>query len=31
MCAAQLSKIVCYNPAHPYLLLIPTILLSPAC
>jgi len=28
MCAAQLSKIVCYNPAHPYLLLIPTILLS---
>ncbi|HEX4414964.1 MAG TPA: MFS transporter [Lacipirellulaceae bacterium] len=28
MCAAQLSKIVCYNPDHPYLLLIPTILLS---
>ncbi len=28
MCAAQLSKIACYNPAHPYLLLIPTILLS---
>ncbi len=28
MCAAQLSKIVCYNPVHPYLLLIPTILLS---
>jgi glycoside/pentoside/hexuronide:cation symporter, GPH family len=28
MCAAQLSKIFCYNPAYPYLLLIPTILLS---
>jgi len=28
MCLAQLSKIVCYNPAHPYLLIIPTILLS---
>jgi len=28
MCLAQLSKIVCYNPAHPYLVLIPTILLS---
>jgi GPH family glycoside/pentoside/hexuronide:cation symporter len=28
MCIAQLSKIVCYNPAHPYLVLIPTILLS---
>jgi len=25
---AQLSKIVCYNPAHPYLILIPTLLLS---
>lgn len=28
MCAAQLSKIVCYNPAMPYLIFIPTILLS---
>jgi GPH family glycoside/pentoside/hexuronide:cation symporter len=28
MCAAQLSKIVCYDPAHPYLVLIPTVLLS---
>jgi glycoside/pentoside/hexuronide:cation symporter, GPH family len=28
MCAAQLSKIVCYNPLHPYLLLVPTVLLS---
>lgn len=28
MCAAQLSKIVCYNPALPYLIFIPTILLS---
>ncbi len=28
MIAAQLSKIVCYNPAHPYLIVIPTILLS---
>src|SRR5262249_58716402 len=28
MCAAQLSKIVCYNPSYPYLLLIPTVLLS---
>src|SRR4051794_12491860 len=28
MCAAQLSKIVCYDPAHPYLIVIPTILLS---
>ncbi|MDZ4657988.1 MAG: MFS transporter [Bythopirellula sp.] len=28
MCAAQLSKIVCYDPTHPYLVLIPTILLS---
>jgi len=26
--AAQISKIVCYNPEHPYLILIPTILLS---
>jgi GPH family glycoside/pentoside/hexuronide:cation symporter len=28
MCAAQLSKIVCYNPEFPYLVLIPTVLLS---
>jgi GPH family glycoside/pentoside/hexuronide:cation symporter len=28
MSLAQLSKIVCYNPHHPYLVLIPTILLS---
>jgi GPH family glycoside/pentoside/hexuronide:cation symporter len=28
MCAAQLSKIVCYDPANPYLVLIPTALLS---
>jgi GPH family glycoside/pentoside/hexuronide:cation symporter len=28
MSVAQLSKIVCYNPNHPYLILIPTILLS---
>ncbi len=28
MCLAQLSKIVCYNPEHPYLVLIPTVLLS---
>jgi Na+/melibiose symporter-like transporter len=28
MCLAQLSKIVCYNPAHPYLIIIPTVLLS---
>ena len=28
MAAAQLSKIVCYNPDLPYLALIPTILLS---
>lgn len=28
MCLAQLSKIVCYNPEHPYLIIIPTILLS---
>ncbi|MDC0934874.1 MFS transporter [Pirellulales bacterium] len=28
MCAAQLSKIVCYNPEHPYLVLIPTMFLS---
>jgi GPH family glycoside/pentoside/hexuronide:cation symporter len=28
MAAAQLSKIVCYNPDLPYLALIPTVLLS---
>jgi len=28
MCLAQLSKIVCYNPRYPYLIIIPTILLS---
>ncbi len=28
MCAAQVSKIVCYNPELPYLVLIPTVLLS---
>ena len=28
MCLAQLSKIVCYNPRLPYLIVIPTILLS---
>ena len=28
MCAAQLAKIVCYNPDYPYLVLIPTALLS---
>jgi GPH family glycoside/pentoside/hexuronide:cation symporter len=28
MCAAQLAKIVCYKPQHPYLILIPTMLLS---
>ncbi len=28
MCAAQLSKILCYDPQHPYLVLIPTVLLS---
>jgi len=28
MITAQVSKIVCYNPSHPYLILIPTILLS---
>jgi GPH family glycoside/pentoside/hexuronide:cation symporter len=25
---AQLSKVVCYNPLHPYLIVIPTMLLS---
>ncbi|MFN8135483.1 MAG: MFS transporter [Bacteroidales bacterium] len=28
MVVAQASKIVCYNPTYPYLVLIPTILLS---
>jgi hypothetical protein len=28
MVLAQFSKIVCYNPGHPYLIIIPTILLS---
>jgi glycoside/pentoside/hexuronide:cation symporter, GPH family len=28
MCLAQLSKIVCYNPSFPYLIIIPTVLLS---
>lgn len=28
MCIAQLSKIVCYNPQYPYLVLIPTVFLS---
>ncbi|MDD4385007.1 MAG: MFS transporter [Bacteroidales bacterium] len=28
MSLAQLSKIVCYNPSYPYLIIIPTILLS---
>lgn len=28
MVLAQLSKIVCYNPEYPYLIIIPTILLS---
>jgi len=28
MVAAQLSKIVCYNPNYPYLIIIPTVLLS---
>ena len=28
MSVAQLSKIICYNPHYPYLILIPTILLS---
>ena len=28
MGAAQLAKIVCYNPAWPYLVIIPTVLLS---
>ncbi len=28
MTVAQLSKIVCYNPEHPYLVIIPTVMLS---
>jgi GPH family glycoside/pentoside/hexuronide:cation symporter len=28
MSLAQLSKIVCYNPLYPYLIIVPTILLS---
>lgn len=28
MCLAQISKIVCYNPDYPYLIIIPTMLLS---
>ncbi|MEE4176609.1 MAG: MFS transporter [Bacteroides sp.] len=28
MVVAQLSKIVCYNPKYPYLIIIPTLLLS---
>ena len=28
MCGAQLAKIVCYQPSNPYLILIPTVLLS---
>lgn len=28
MSLAQLSKIVCYNPSYPYLIVIPTVLLS---
>ncbi len=28
MILAQLSKIVCYNPHYPYLIIIPTVLLS---
>jgi hypothetical protein len=28
MCVAQLSKIICYNPSYPYLIIIPTVLLS---
>ena len=28
MCLAQITKIFCYNPQHPYLVLIPTVLLS---
>lgn len=28
MALAQFSKILCYNPSHPYLIIIPTVLLS---
>jgi GPH family glycoside/pentoside/hexuronide:cation symporter len=28
MIGAQLAKIICYNPAHPYLVIFPTVLLS---
>jgi GPH family glycoside/pentoside/hexuronide:cation symporter len=28
MCLAQISKIFCYNPTYPYLIIIPTVLLS---
>ena len=28
MCLAQLSKIVCYNPEYPFLIIIPTALLA---
>lgn len=28
ICIAQLTKIVCYNPDYPYLIIIPTVLLS---
>jgi GPH family glycoside/pentoside/hexuronide:cation symporter len=28
MALAQLSKVVCYNPSHPFLIVIPTMLLS---
>lgn len=28
MCLAQLSKIVCYDPDHPFLIIVPTVLLS---
>jgi GPH family glycoside/pentoside/hexuronide:cation symporter len=28
MCMAQISKILCYNPNYPYLIIIPTVLLS---
>ena len=28
MCLAQLSKIVCYNPSYPFLIIIPTVLLA---
>lgn len=28
MCTAQIAKIFCYNPEYPYLMVIPTVLLS---